>query len=416
MITGGGHDRWALLLVVAVLAAGAACGGSDGGKLTSGAAGMNGDASPDAPAAGTGGRTTNNGGSGGAGGSAGADAGPGAGGDAGLETTGSGGDTLDAPAANTDADAASSGTDATADAVSDLASAVDADAPNEAAATVDADAATDSAAADSVAEAVRRDGGDAQKLGGPCRFASDCAAGLTCLAETGNVFYGAGGAAHGYCSSPCQTVADANLCNAAGGLCVDVGNGVTPVGYCLLACTEGDSGAVVKCGGRPDVACTALQGSGAACLPTCSQDSDCTVGRKCDDLLSVCVDTPRAGSPFGSHCPATSVGTAADPCAGACLPVGGTAAAPAASFCTRTCVAGFLNQCNWVPAGTALATGGPHGVCLPLTDTAGPGDLGLCLQLCETAADCGDQSDPGLLCDRSQVAVIGHGVCNWAAP
>ena len=153
----------------------------------------------------------------------------------------------------------------------------------------------------------------------------------------------------------------------------------------------------------------------AACLPACSQDSDCPTGRKCDDSIAQCVDMPTAGLPLGSHCTYDPMRTMPKQCAGSCLGVG-SAGNVVASFCTRSCVVGQLNNCNWVGMNMSLATGGPHGVCFPGNSTAKAGDLGVCLQLCDTPADCANQTDPGLVCDKTNVATIGHGVCLWSAP
>jgi hypothetical protein len=293
-----------------------------------------------------------------------------------------------------------------------------ADAGADVAAAVDAASDADGAGAGDGPVVVTDAIGGNQKLGFPCSASIDCAAGLACLPESSKVFYGAGGPAHGICSSLCQTNADFARCGDAGGVCVDVGDGITAVVMCLQRCTAGDTTPVIKCAGRPDMACIALTNNGGqtqnACVPNCSQDSDCSGARKCDAILAICVDTPNPGLPVGSHCPpGAPSGAVADPCAGTCLGLGGTAAAPDISFCTRPCTVGYLNGCNWVPQGASLATGGEHGVCLPVSQANGPGDIGICLQLCETAADCSDQTDPGLLCDRTQVAVIGHGVCVW---
>jgi hypothetical protein len=251
-------------------------------------------------------------------------------------------------------------------------------------------------------------------LGAPCQADTNCTAGLKCLTATGTNFMG-GGAPNGYCSLPCMSDND---CGASGS-CLNIGTDAAPVGGCLLKCTA-NTDDPNKCNARPDVACVGLMDNtgaavGAACLPVCSQDKDCPAGRKCDDATAACVDMPTAGKELGSHCTYSPNSMGPGECAGACLGLGGTAASttPIASFCTRTCVAFQLDNCNWVGAGTSLATGGPHGVCFPLDQNGTAGDLGICFPLCDTAADCADQSDPMLTCDLSGMAQIGHGVCQW---
>ena len=254
-------------------------------------------------------------------------------------------------------------------------------------------------------------------IGTACNATGDCGGGLTCMAPGDKTIGGVGGPPHGYCTLACTDNPSATACQNAGGTCVDVSGDSTPVGYCFLNCTPGNSTAT-KCNGRPDVACATLfdntgMANGAACLPNCSQDSDCPTGRKCDDSTSICVDTPNPGTAFGAHCTYDPTGMT-DACAGHCLGIGGSATTIIASFCTRECVLGGTTNCNWVGAGKPLA-GAPHGICLPTDTTSDIGDTGVCFPLCDTAADCADQSDPMLVCDTSAMADIGHGVCQWGA-
>jgi hypothetical protein len=82
-----------------------------------------------------------------------------------------------------------------------------------------------------------------------------------------------------------------------------------------------------------------------------------------------------------------------------------------ASFCTRRCVFGQLNGCNWVGTGMSLTTGGAHGICGLGGADSDTGDQGYCAQLCETAADCSDKVDPGLTCDTTAMMAVQHGIC-----
>ena len=258
-------------------------------------------------------------------------------------------------------------------------------------------------------------------LGQPCAAAADCKTGLTCVPPADKTIYGVGGPAHGYCTLPCSNDAtSAAACTTAGGICVDVGDGKTPLGYCMQTCTTGGAAGTTKCNDRSDVACIPLtdaNGNAAtpACLPVCSQDSDCPTGRKCDDGLNICVDMVGAGKTFGSKC-AYDPNQMMEECAGFCVPVAGTAAAPTATFCSKGCVFGFASECGWVDKGVSLKDGAPHGICISLATAPATGDPGFCLQLCDTTADCTNQTDPGLVCDMSAAATIGHGVCLWTNP
>jgi hypothetical protein len=172
-----------------------------------------------------------------------------------------------------------------------------------------------------------------------------------------------------------------------------------------------------KCQGRPDVACVNFGADPtgnpvAACYPLCSQDSQCPSGRRCDPNSAMCVDTLPPGDPFGAHCTSNpDAGT--DTCQGLCLALG-NGTSQIASICTKACVLGELQQCDWVGAGMSLA-GNTHGVCVYGVAAARPGDLGFCAQLCDTAANCSDQTDPGVTCDMTNIPVdvVGHGACFW---
>jgi hypothetical protein len=257
------------------------------------------------------------------------------------------------------------------------------------------------------------------KLSGPCNATADCGAGLTCLAATDKTINGVGGPAHGYCTIACADADMASLaaCDAAGGICV-LTDANSTAGICMASCASGGGSAAVKCGRRPDVSCSPLFDNmgnpvANACVPNCSQDSDCPTGRKCDQRFNFCVDAPHAGGAFGTHCVFDTTGKM-DSCAGSCFPSDfDNANNVTASFCSRSCTVGYLNECDWVDMNTTASSGGPHGVCLPIQQNFGFGDLGFCFQLCDTAADCADQTDPNLVCDKSGMANIGHGVCVW---
>jgi hypothetical protein len=233
--------------------------------------------------------------------------------------------------------------------------------------------------------------------------------GLTCLKPSDKLIFGSGGPAGGYCTMPC-TAQTVTACTGIGGACVNLALNTTdpPAAYCMLPCNFGTM--ETKCQSRSDVACTIINQMTmqAVCLPTCSQNDQCPAGRQCDPDLAVCVDTPTGGDPLGVHCAADP--DAAATCAGTCIALG-SGTTVTASFCSRRCVNGVLQGCDWVDQGVSLA-GARHGVC-GLSQSSASGDLGFCIELCDTLADCHDTVDPGAFCDMMFANVIGHGICNF---
>jgi hypothetical protein len=228
------------------------------------------------------------------------------------------------------------------------------------------------------------------------------------------VIIGAEGPANGYCSKSCNTDGD---CGASA-LCLDVSATGSPMAtYCFQTCTFG--GSASKCHSRTDVGCLTIDATTTPttdiCFPVCSQDRDCPTGRVCDLAEGLCADTPTPGDPLGTHCTVAADG-GTDSCAGFCLPISAgtaTTSTRVASFCSILCVVGSLDACNWAAAGASLTSGGSHGVCAIAGQNAQVGDIGFCTQECDTAANCSDQSDPGVTCDTSLMSTIGHGTCNW---
>ena len=249
-------------------------------------------------------------------------------------------------------------------------------------------------------------------LGKACAANTDCTGGTTCLLGSGKSFFGTDGPPNGYCSKSCSADTDCG----SGGICADISavGSTTPMGTCFQTCTFGGAAGTAKCHGRTDVACL-HDYSGATpdyCRPLCTQDSDCP-GRKCNLADSLCADTAATGDPLGTHC-VSDPDSGASSCASFCLAVGGASGGTtaAANFCSIPCVIGNLNACNAAGTGS-LSSGGAHGVCAFSDMTAMQGDIGFCAQECDTAADCTDKTDTGVMCDTSVMSVINHGICSW---
>jgi hypothetical protein len=250
----------------------------------------------------------------------------------------------------------------------------------------------------------------AADLGKACSADTDCGPGLQCLKATDKVLAGTGGPAGGYCTIPCTSD---STCAPLAGVCIDYKLNTTDPAeaYCFQTCVFGGTDRLSKCQGRTNVGCFFDNTSNtSACVPTCSQDSDCPAGRKCDPQFNLCMDTPTAGDPLGAHC-TPDPNTGASSCAGVCLGIG-SGTTPTATFCTTTCVLGELSGCGWVGKGMSVA-GGTHGVCVFGSSNATAGDIGFCSVECDTVADCPDKIDPGPTCDTSQMSAIGHGACSW---
>lgn len=207
-----------------------------------------------------------------------------------------------------------------------------------------------------------------------------------------------GGPAGGLCTYVCKSGVDAT-CDAMNGVCINLGPSAAPVLYCLELCQPGGAPAT-KCHARNDVGCL-----GGVCFPLCSSDGECPAGRQC--VFNVCVDNGLAieGDALYSHCTPSvdAFGSCATPI---CL--GTPAAGP--SYCSVECVIGSPTACNYALMSSPLT--GDHGFCAPASAADTRGDAGLCVQQCDRATDCRDQTDPGLRCDTTMPAVA-HGICAW---
>jgi hypothetical protein len=220
------------------------------------------------------------------------------------------------------------------------------------------------------------------RLGSACINDAECGDGLTCALPNSGLFEGEG-PAKGLCTVPCtsnQTCIDIS----ASASCVGVG-GASNDAFCFEGCALGMPNlGVLKCHNRPEVACSPLvdqanNAVGAACLPTCAQDADCSGGTFCSPSTGRCTSTrPAAGQALGSACDPAAV---ADPCHGFCSPTGLTGAGESIGSCMELC--SFGSQCAFSGATAA-------GACVLVLDPAESiGDLGFCAQVCNCTTDCG---------------------------
>jgi hypothetical protein len=233
----------------------------------------------------------------------------------------------------------------------------------------------------------------------------DCVQGLGCIKPTDKIGSTMGGIGNGLCTRDCTL--DGNTCgpNAS---CVTLD--VTPDGkeksVCLEKCALGAN--IVKCHGRQDLACAPLDQTDTSfiCIPICVTNADCA-GRRCDALTGFCVDYPPTGKSLGSGCTVTNQSN--DECAGGvCLPIEASDGGTRPGVCSALCRLGTAAACGFRTG--PLGGSPPPGVCaFPYGDAYDNGDLGLCLQLCDTPSDCLYHA-PNWTC-RTDLTVGGHNVC-----
>jgi hypothetical protein len=225
-------------------------------------------------------------------------------------------------------------------------------------------------------------------LGATCAADADCGgAPLKCTTPTAKDPVFGGGPANGYCTLPCMTDGD---CGSTG-LCLTDTNGMN--GTCVSSCSQGPMLQHIndpimdttKCQARPDVACTMVSMTQAACLPVCGEDSQCPSGMHCDPRAAVCVTTASTGFTNGKVCDADA-GT--PQCAGVCLVVGLGPDAGVASICSSQCVLGADPNTAQTPAAWTDCGGVKNGLCAYLSQNEGAGDLGSCTNACLTQDDC----------------------------
>ncbi len=245
-----------------------------------------------------------------------------------------------------------------------------------------------------------------QTLGASCKSDPECVPGLICVKPTDRLGTSTGGVANGLCTRDCSI--DTTVCPAnATCITLDVTAANQPKAYCVEKCAIGN---FTKCHGRLDTACGPLDAANTmfACLPLCASDADCA-GRRCDLFTGLCVDTPMAGKPIGAACTVIPGQSNTDCAGGACLPIAAVDAGPTPGVCSGICRYGTQASCGFRT--TPLAAGPPAGSCaIPYGDGFSTGDLGVCLQLCDTPNDCLYHA-PNWTCRTDIMVGGGHAVC-----
>jgi hypothetical protein len=244
-----------------------------------------------------------------------------------------------------------------------------------------------------------------QTLGGACKADRDCISGLGCIKPSDDIGATVGGIGNGLCTLDCTL--DASACGPnASCVTIDVTAAGKDKAVCLEKCTLGAN--VAKCHGRQDFACAPLDQNDTSfiCFPICVTDADCA-GRKCDASTGSCIDVPATGKPIGAGC--TSTAQSNGECAGGvCLPIDSSDGGPRPGVCSALCRLGTAAACGFRSG--PLGSGPPAGVCAyPYGDAYDNGDLGLCIQVCDTTADCVFHA-PNWTC-RTDLMAGGHGVC-----
>jgi hypothetical protein len=235
-------------------------------------------------------------------------------------------------------------------------------------------------------------------VGAPCTSDSQCeGAPLICIKATSNTEFATtdspagGGPQGGYCSLPCTSdtdcvaVDDISACNTA-------------LNYCFALCIPGQS--MVKCGSDRAQVCYPIRTDNTlgACIPRCTSDAACGVGRFCDpSLLGLCENAAPPGGKVGDPCVAANDATVSDCASGLCLEYSdpNNPNVSVGSFCSADCTFGLANGCGF----DNVSGGQRQAACLQAQIRGGqPGDIGFCFPLCNTNADCAQAAD-GWICN-----------------
>jgi hypothetical protein len=277
-------------------------------------------------------------------------------------------------------------------------------------------------------------------IGNSCSADDDCGSGFTCLTTDDDAFGLGGGFAGGYCTATCTETC------APGAVCV----GPEGAGRCLRECSPAPAGDD-DCGDRDELICIPFQDTPTRgfCLPDCNAGGTCGE-RSCDPDLGVCVAPPvpecaqdedclnaevcQSGNCVAAQPPAPECSSDADCGSGTCqsgacvdaacsldadcaegvcdpelaaciaapaVPIGGACSADsdcAGEIClsldggaTQLCTAGCLFNSS-----VGCEAYGTDAFCALSAGLAPPDDdIGICLQLCATSADC---NQPGYRC------------------
>jgi hypothetical protein len=232
-------------------------------------------------------------------------------------------------------------------------------------------------------------------VGAACTRDADCSDGATCMTANGNLWAGAGGPAGGYCTFPCEDSSECTVHDPQSGC---IGVGPERAGYCLRSCLSKDAEpGEAKCLNRSNLACISEAATGNVgisaerqpgfCAPRCGSDDECPLGRVCHRQGGVCTPFPSPGAPVGSACmfEADCDGQACE------------SRIDGVGVCTADCVLGSLAGCGYA----ATAELRKAGCITPLVAAGrfseGPGDVGICRELCDVDSDC-LQAANGFVC------------------
>lgn len=242
-------------------------------------------------------------------------------------------------------------------------------------------------------------------LGRRCSESVACEAPLVCFAATGTTFSDEGPAG-GFCTQKCASDADCASLKEDGATdvprCVALVPSLPDSTVCMPGCHLGDKAA---CGGRPEVACWALDsspndGTGRACVPLCNNDEQCPSGTLCDGATNLCSPLATGG---GLDSGETCDPTIANPCKnGFCYEFEGGA------VCTSYCRRGTFPQCGGIGEDATC------GWVFSGDEKAGPVDAGMCAETCACNRDCAAGSYCALHEDRTGlkkpgICTIGEG-------
>jgi hypothetical protein len=232
-------------------------------------------------------------------------------------------------------------------------------------------------------------------VGAACESDADCQGGATCMRGDSNDFTGQGGPAGGYCTFACAGSEDCTSRDPQSE-CIPLG----PDGslFCARTCLskQPDVGEG-KCLNRTNVVCLsevagnavplAAERQSGLCIPFCGSDEECPEGRHCHRQGGFCTDFVAPGAPVGSAC-AIDADCEGSACEDRDNGVG---------TCTAQCVLGSLSGCGYGRDAEVRDAACVVPVVAAGRFSEGPGDLGLCLELCDEAADC-QQASAGFAC------------------